>query len=83
MHRISLIVFAGLLFPLGQVFADNHSQQIADTIYHNGNIHTVDELQSTAQSVAIKDGKFIAVGTDDEVGKYKGKNTELINLGAR
>lgn len=80
MPKTRLLVLAGLLLPLSQVFAGDHSQQIADTIYHNGNIHTVDELQSTAQSVAIKDGKFIAVGSDDEVEKYRGKNTELINL---
>ncbi len=49
-------------------------------ILHNGNIWTVDEQNPTVQAVAIKDGKFLAVGTDEEVLKLKGPNTEIIDL---
>ena len=48
MLKKRLLVFACFLLPLNQGFAANQSQQVADTIYHNGKIHTVDELQSTA-----------------------------------
>jgi len=42
-------------------------KQSADLIVHNAVIYTVDSSFSTAQSIAIKDGKFIAVGTDEEI----------------
>ena len=40
-----------------------------DLIVHNAVVYTVDQTFSKAQSFAIKDGKFIAVGTDDEISK--------------
>ncbi len=33
-----------------------------------------------ATAFAVKDGKFLAVGTDEEIEKYKGKKTEVIDL---
>ncbi|MVT12023.1 amidohydrolase [Chitinophaga tropicalis] len=39
----------------------------ADIILYNGNIHTVNRQHPIASAVAIKDGKFISVGTDREV----------------
>ncbi|HJT74370.1 MAG TPA: amidohydrolase, partial [Chitinophaga sp.] len=39
----------------------------ADIILYNGNIHTVNRQHPVASAVAIKDGKFISVGTDREV----------------
>ena len=38
----------------------------ADSIYHNGKIYTLDEQRSRAEAVAIKEGRFLAVGTDEE-----------------
>ena len=53
----------------------------ADSIYHNGKIHTLDEQHSRAEAVAIRDGKFLAVGTDAEVLKFAGPATEQHDLG--
>ncbi len=36
----------------------------ADTIYTKGKIYTVNEAQPWAEAVAIKDGKFIKVGSE-------------------
>ena len=38
-----------------------------DLVLFNGKIVTVDEDFSIAEAVAIKDGKFVAVGTNDEI----------------
>ena len=47
-----------------------------DLIIHNATIYTVNENFETAQSIAIKDGKFIAVGSDKEIqDKYKAATT--------
>ena len=52
----------------------------ADLILYNGNIHTVDREQPTATAVAIKDGKFVAVGDDSTVMKYADDSTKMIDL---
>lgn len=52
----------------------------ADKILFNGKIHTVDHENPSASAVAIKDGKFIAVGTDQEVMAFAADETVIINL---
>ncbi|MCF6401475.1 amidohydrolase [Chitinophaga filiformis] len=55
----------------------------ADLILYNGSIHTVDRDNPAATAVAIKDGKFIAVGDDISVMKMAGDSTTLIDLKRR
>lgn len=44
-------------------------QQQVDLIVTNANIYTVDNNFSKAEAFAVKDGKFMAVGTTAEIGK--------------
>ncbi|MCP5167368.1 MAG: amidohydrolase [Pseudomonadales bacterium] len=53
----------------------------ADAIYHNGTILTINDAAPTAQAVAVKDGKILAVGQEAEVRKTAGANTQEIDLG--
>ena len=39
----------------------------ADLAFVNGAVYTVDAARSWAQAVAVKDGRIVAVGTDDDV----------------
>jgi len=57
--------------------------EIADTVYTNGRIYTVNEAQPWAEAVAIKDGKFITVGSLVDVESVIGTSTEVIDLGGR
>ena len=59
------------------------AQQSADLILHNGVIYTVDKNNSTVQAVAIKDGKFVAVGSNAEAMKLRGPSTRVIDLRGR
>ncbi|MBW2154778.1 MAG: amidohydrolase [Deltaproteobacteria bacterium] len=52
----------------------------ADLILTNGTIITVDTDNTTAQAVAVRDGKIIKVGTGDEMAALTGKNTKIIDL---
>jgi len=52
----------------------------ADLVIINGKIVTVDKEFSIAQAVAVKDGKIIAVGKNDEVKALAGKNTKVLDL---
>lgn len=54
-------------------------QEIADKIITNGNIYTVDEDLPSASALAIKDGRIIAVGSDEEMAAYQGEATEMLD----
>ena len=51
-----------------------------DTILVNGHIITVDARFSIVQAVAISDGRFTAVGTDEAIEKLAGPATTTIDL---
>ena len=45
----------------------------------NADIRTVDQNQNRAEAFAIKGGRFVAVGNNEEVLDLKGATTESIN----
>jgi predicted amidohydrolase YtcJ len=55
----------------------------ADVIVRNGRIATQDDRRSFASAAAIKDDRFLAVGTDTEVMPHKGAATQVIDVGGR
>lgn len=55
----------------------------ADLVLQNGGIYTVDTARSWAEAAAIADGIIVAVGKNDEIQRYIGAETEVIDLGGR
>jgi predicted amidohydrolase YtcJ len=53
----------------------------ADTVVVNAKIITADAAFSMAEAVAIKDGRFAAVGSRAEVEKLSGPGTDVIDAG--
>ena len=51
-----------------------------DMILHNGQIATLDRTRPTATAVAIQNGKFTAVGGDNDVMQLAGPETRLVDL---
>jgi predicted amidohydrolase YtcJ len=62
------------------VFCKNKPVEQADTILFNGNIYTVDANQPSAEAIAIKDGLIKAVGSNEEMEKWKGATTKVVDL---
>lgn len=52
----------------------------ADLILVNGQFHTVDRENPLAEAVAVRDGKFLAVGTAAEVMQYHDDATKVVDL---
>jgi len=52
----------------------------ADVIYYNGKIITLNNQNQIASAVAVKDGKFLKIGSDDEIKRLAGLSTKLIDL---
>src|SRR5437763_11261779 len=63
--------------------ADTRGVASAEVIVHNGRIATQDDRRFFAQAATIKDGKFTAVGTDQDVLKLRGTQTQVIDVRGR
>ncbi|MCL1120913.1 amidohydrolase [Shewanella seohaensis] len=55
----------------------------AETIYMGGNIITVNDSAPTAEALAVKNGRILAVGKASELLKLKDNNTQVINLNGK
>ena len=60
-----------------------NSDTQADLILHNGKIATQDQQRSFAQAVAIKDGRFVEVGSNEEILKLRQDSTRMVDLNRR
>ena len=80
-----LIGFAGalLVHVSGQPAFGADDTVVADTIYSNGFVYKVDAYRGNAEAFAVKDGKFIAVGSDEDMKVFEGKDTRKVNLKGR
>ena len=54
-----------------------------DLIVHRGLITTLDRTNPVAEAVAIRDGRFVAVGRDHEVMPLAGPGTKIVDAGGR
>ncbi|HET7557618.1 MAG TPA: amidohydrolase [Rhodanobacteraceae bacterium] len=52
----------------------------ADLVLRDANIATLDPLQPTAQALAIRDGKILALGGNDAIAHYIGAHTQVLDL---
>ncbi|UGA38970.1 amidohydrolase family protein [Chromobacterium haemolyticum] len=56
---------------------------LADLILRNGRFTTLDRARPRASAVAVKDGRFLAVGEDSEIMALAGAATRVIDLRGR
>lgn len=54
-----------------------------DLILANGRVLTMDDRDSEAEAVAVKDGKIVAVGSNADVRRLAGPHTEQVDLAGR
>jgi hypothetical protein len=72
-----------LIAAFGHASARQQAPPPADLVLLNGNILTVDATFSTAAAVAVRDGRFVAVGSNEDVRRYVGTATRVIDGGGR
>jgi predicted amidohydrolase YtcJ len=61
----------------------NTSAKSPDLVLHNGRFTTLNRADPTASAVAIKDGKFMAVGDNADIMSLAGTATKVIDLKGR
>ncbi len=69
------LIFTVFLLTAASAFAAD-----PDAVYFNGKIVTLDASGSTAEAVAVKDGKFVAIGTSEDIKKLAGSSTKRIDF---
>lgn len=71
MKRLNYLIYT---LTLSALFACQNILE-ADLIVHNAKIYTVDSVFSIAEAMAIKDGKILEVGPDNQIkNKYRAKS---------
>ena len=55
----------------------------ADLAFVNGAVYTVDPARPRAQAVAVRDGRIVTVGSDEDVRELLGSSTDVIDLKGR
>jgi predicted amidohydrolase YtcJ len=63
--------------------AESGEPPMAELALKNGAIYTVDDTRRWADAVAIRDGRIVFVGTDQELAAHVGPNTRVIDLKGR
>ncbi len=76
MNRFTLLVFCTIFLS-----ACNQQQEKADVLLVNGKIYTVDDQNPQAEAVAVKDGRILWAGPGAEAEKWKGEQTEVVDMG--
>ena len=78
MKSIFYLLIAGIL-----LWGCQSGPDPADQVFINGIVYTVDEANPKVEAVAVKDGLILAVGTTDEIQKFVGSDTEVIDLAGK
>ncbi len=56
---------------------------VADLVITNATVHTMDAKRTVAKSIAVLNGKIIAIGTNADTKSLIGPNTRIINAGGK
>ncbi len=86
MSRVRHALIFGIVIAVISAFTVTAAQPQRvppDLVLFNGKVVTVDKTFSIRQAVAIGDGKFLVVGTNDEVRRLAGPNTKILDLKGR
>lgn len=75
------VTVAALALACGN--AGPSADDAADTIYRGGPIVTVDDATPTAEAIAVKDGRIMAVGGEADVMGLRGSETVVVDLAGR
>ena len=78
-----LAVFGSSIALLLAIGCAREPEIAADLVLQNGKVVTVDERHPEGEAIAIAGDTILAVGTTDEISRYVGRATEVIDLGGQ
>jgi predicted amidohydrolase YtcJ len=82
-----LIVLTLIFWPFNATAAEQSEQGAlvgeADAVYQNGFVYTVDGVRRRVQAFAVRDGKYLAIGSNDDMKALTGPDTRVVDLEGR
>ena len=81
--KIAAIILAVAAAGSASRIASAQQSQPADLIVTNAEVHTMDEQRAQATAFAVRGGKFIAVGGEEQMKAYRGDDTHVIDAKGR
>ena len=75
-HLVLPLVLALVLSPR----SESEPPELADIVFVNGKVYTVNDAQPQAEAIAIKGERIVFVGSNAEANKYSGPTTRTIDL---
>ncbi len=80
---VQQLILCLLVASLSWISYAETKSPIADVILIHARIYTLNAHQPWVEALAIRDGKILAVGTDDEISHYRGTSTKAIDAKGR
>lgn len=77
------LITLALILGMAPAFAAGDATIVADSVYRNGNIYTVDEKNTTASALAVVGDKLVYVGDEAGVEAFIGPATKVTDLGGK
>ncbi|MDH3441024.1 MAG: amidohydrolase family protein, partial [Gammaproteobacteria bacterium] len=83
-RKAPLTLTALLSVALTGLVSCNSAEDVShapELVVLNADVHTVDSTQSRVEAFAVADGKFLAVGSTEEIRALAGETTEIVDAG--
>ncbi|RWA53417.1 hypothetical protein AU476_13885 [Cupriavidus sp. UYMSc13B] len=80
-NAIAAVAVAAMLSACGS--DDAPQAVVADAVYTNAKVLTVDANNTVTEAFAVKEGRFLAVGESADIRKHIGANTTVVDFGGR
>jgi len=79
----SVFKFIAVLLACASASASTEAPATAETVFLHGRILTLDSAGTVVQSVAVKDGRILATGSDAKIRRLAGPRTTVVDLQGR
>ena len=75
MHRLTFVILIAAFVP---ILSTQDAARPADLVLLDGRVLTVDDQFRTVTALAIRDGRFVAVGSNEDVRAHIGNATRVV-----
>lgn len=76
--KFRYVMLCTLIFAA--MFAITGRAQVAEVVFYNGKIWTVDKNNPQAEAIAVAGERILELGTNEKIKKYIGENTRHVDL---
>ncbi len=81
MSKLNLLLITIIFcFANIAITSSNQKSDKADIVFKNGNIYTVNQKQTKAEAIAVREGRIVFVGSNKDAESYITGSTQVIDL---